>query len=168
MSVQDGHTLERIDVHGGSETAPAVLMHGAECYVGRNDNPSESFSLAFSAYISPLPMPPLFEHTLQLGRSCLKSRLIRFGTPWARRGAIRYACMRATPCGADGGGRTTCITSLLLCERWRQRRTTRISLLLKYASQTHALQQKSPLNDRYYRQDCTSWIMRRQAPNRRN
>ena len=33
---------------------------------------------------------------------------------------------------ADDGGRTMCITSLLLFVRWRQRRTTRISLLSKY------------------------------------
>jgi hypothetical protein len=39
--------------HGGSETAPVMLKHGAECYVGRNDNPS------FGAYISPLAMPHL-------------------------------------------------------------------------------------------------------------
>jgi len=37
---KDGYTLERVDVHGGSEAAPSVLVHGAECYVGRNDNPS--------------------------------------------------------------------------------------------------------------------------------
>ena len=43
--IQDGYTLERVDVHGsgGGEAAAAVtpvLVRGAECYVGRNDNPS--------------------------------------------------------------------------------------------------------------------------------
>ena len=40
--IQDGYTLERVDVHGSGEEAatPVVLVRGAECYVGRNDNPS--------------------------------------------------------------------------------------------------------------------------------
>ena len=44
--IQDGYTLERVDVHdsGGeaaaAATPPVVLVRGAECYVGRNDNPS--------------------------------------------------------------------------------------------------------------------------------
>ncbi|KAH9065015.1 ChaC-like protein [Lactarius vividus] len=33
---KDGYTLERVDVHGAGD----VLVCGAECYVGRNDNPS--------------------------------------------------------------------------------------------------------------------------------
>ena len=51
---QDGYTLERVDVHGhtslplggsegeggGHEAATVVLVRGAECYVGQNDNPS--------------------------------------------------------------------------------------------------------------------------------
>ncbi|KAI9453656.1 ChaC-like protein [Lactarius psammicola] len=44
---KDGYTLERVDVHGllgaseeGHEAAAVVLVRGAECYVGRNDNPS--------------------------------------------------------------------------------------------------------------------------------
>jgi hypothetical protein len=49
MRVQDGYTLERVDVHGGSEAAPAVLVRGAECYVGQNDNPS------FGACVLPSP-----------------------------------------------------------------------------------------------------------------
>jgi cation transport protein ChaC len=46
---KDGYTLERVDVHGpalhvgekeGHDAASMVLVRGAECYVGRNDNPS--------------------------------------------------------------------------------------------------------------------------------
>jgi len=40
---QDGYTLERVDVHGpapSGDAATVVLVRGAECYVGRNDNPS--------------------------------------------------------------------------------------------------------------------------------
>jgi len=38
---KDGYTLERVDVHGpDGEEGHSVLVRGAECYVGRNDNPS--------------------------------------------------------------------------------------------------------------------------------
>jgi hypothetical protein len=64
--VQDGYTLgytlECVDVHGGSETAPAVLMHSAVCYASRqNDNPS------FGVYFSPLAMPPLLKAHIWVG-----------------------------------------------------------------------------------------------------
>ena len=61
----------------------------------------------------------------------------------------------------DDGGRTMCITSLLLCVRWRQRRTTRISLLSKCVPKpSHNLSFLSYL----YRPGSASWIV---APNHR-
>lgn len=56
---KDGYTLERVDVHGPpaaplgggtsgeEEGRETVLVRGAECYVGRNDNPSFVGSEAF-------------------------------------------------------------------------------------------------------------------------
>jgi len=39
--VQDGYTLERVDVYGLIDGVhETVVIPGAECYVGRNDNPS--------------------------------------------------------------------------------------------------------------------------------
>jgi hypothetical protein len=41
--VQDGYTLERVDVYGLVDGVhETVLIPGAECYVGRKDNPSFS------------------------------------------------------------------------------------------------------------------------------
>lgn len=38
---QDGYTLERVDVYGLIDGVhETVVIPGAECYVGRNDNPS--------------------------------------------------------------------------------------------------------------------------------
>ena len=97
---QDGYTLERVDVHGPTTTpllnnseqrhhsaAPTVLVRGAECYVGRNDNPS------FGASVRSLPgcLLHLKRTIMQLGRSHSKSSRIRSGAPWARPDAIRYA-----------------------------------------------------------------------------
>jgi hypothetical protein len=40
---QDGYTLERVDVYGLIDGVhETVVIPGAECYVGRNDNPSFS------------------------------------------------------------------------------------------------------------------------------
>jgi hypothetical protein len=51
---QDGYTLERVDVYGlvdGRHEHEMVVVQGAECYVGRNDNPS------FSACTTPFLLP---------------------------------------------------------------------------------------------------------------
>ncbi|KAI0297521.1 ChaC-like protein [Multifurca ochricompacta] len=37
---KDGYTLERVDVYGLVDGQETIVMPGAECYVGRNDNPS--------------------------------------------------------------------------------------------------------------------------------
>ncbi|KAI0286417.1 ChaC-like protein [Russula brevipes] len=47
---KDGYTLERVDVYGLVDGAhDAVVIPGAECYVGRNDNPSFIGSEPFGA-----------------------------------------------------------------------------------------------------------------------
>ena len=46
---QDGYTLERVDVYGLIDGVhETVVIPGAECYVGRNDNPSFSSCGSFS------------------------------------------------------------------------------------------------------------------------
>jgi cation transport protein ChaC len=58
---QDGYTLERVDVYGLIDGVnETVVIPGAECYVGRNDNPSFSSCGSFSTphlpvfHISPM------------------------------------------------------------------------------------------------------------------
>jgi hypothetical protein len=54
FTTQDGYTLERVDVYGLVDGVhETVVIPGAECYVGRSDNPSFSscgllFSIPFS------------------------------------------------------------------------------------------------------------------------
>ena len=46
--MQDGYTLERVNVYGLIDGVhETVVISGAECYVGRNDNPSFSQSVWF-------------------------------------------------------------------------------------------------------------------------
>ena len=46
---QDGYTLERVDIYGLIDGVhETVVIPGAECYVGRNDNPSFSSCRLFS------------------------------------------------------------------------------------------------------------------------
>jgi hypothetical protein len=60
---QDGYTLERVDVYGLIDGVhETVVIPGAECYVGRNDNPSFSSCAPFLSiphlppfHISPPP-----------------------------------------------------------------------------------------------------------------
>jgi cation transport protein ChaC len=53
---QDGYTLERVDVYGLIDGVhEIVVIPGAECYVGRNDNPSFSSCGLFS-----IPRLPAF------------------------------------------------------------------------------------------------------------
>jgi hypothetical protein len=50
-TAQDGYTLERVDVYGlvdDDGTREAIVIPGAECYIGRNDNPSFSCVLCLS------------------------------------------------------------------------------------------------------------------------
>jgi len=43
LTVQDGYTLERVDIYGLIDGVhETVVIPGAECYVGRKDNPSFS------------------------------------------------------------------------------------------------------------------------------
>ncbi|KAF9561519.1 ChaC-like protein [Agrocybe pediades] len=38
---KDGYTMETLDIYGiGSDGKEQVIIHNAQCYVGRNDNPS--------------------------------------------------------------------------------------------------------------------------------
>jgi hypothetical protein len=48
---QDGYTLERVDVYGLIDGVhETVVIPGAECYVGRNDNPSFSSCRSFHLF----------------------------------------------------------------------------------------------------------------------
>ena len=52
--LQDGYTLERVDVYGLVDGVhETVVIPGAECYVGRNDNPSFSPCGSFFSLLRP-------------------------------------------------------------------------------------------------------------------
>ncbi len=60
---QDGYTLESVDIYGLIDGVhETVVIPGAECYVGRNDNPSFSSCGSLSIpcllafHISPPPL----------------------------------------------------------------------------------------------------------------
>ncbi len=78
---QDGYTLERVDVYGLIDGVhETVVIPGAECYVGRNDNPSFS-----PCGLSPFhriafhipPPPPAFFSKFFLRVSRLQFQLVR-------------------------------------------------------------------------------------------
>jgi hypothetical protein len=87
---QDGYTLERVDVYGLIDGVhEIVVIPGAECYVGRNDNPSFSSCGLFSIprlpafhMFSPPPFPKFVSgRRLQLVRSHLANFRILSGVP---------------------------------------------------------------------------------------
>jgi hypothetical protein len=106
--VQDGYTLERVNVYGLIDGVhETVVIPGAECYVGRNDNPSFSQSVSpcragLSSHFSILTqrftpskkkknsLHALVSSTLQLVLSRSASFQIQFGMPRARRARTRY------------------------------------------------------------------------------
>lgn len=76
FTTQDGYTLERVDVYGLVDGVhETVVIPGAECYVGRSDNPSFSscgllFSIPFSWASTKafhILLPPKKRSRLQVG-----------------------------------------------------------------------------------------------------
>jgi hypothetical protein len=67
---QDGYTLERVDVYGLIDGVhETVVIPGAECYVGRNDNPS------FSS--CGLSLPHIYQRFTFLPKKILADQLVR-------------------------------------------------------------------------------------------
>jgi hypothetical protein len=137
LSVQDGYTLERVDVYGLVDGVhETVVIPGAECYVGRNDNPSFGACVPSSLLV---PHPLIFDDHKSARSPSAHSR-IPSGMRWVRQARTRYAhcaldlwhacgyyCARMDDDGMPG--RTTCTNSLRLYAHSRLKHTTRISSL---------------------------------------
>ena len=111
---QDGYTLERVDVYGLVDgVRETVVIPGAECYVGRNDNPSFSSSILSPAprlqsvsYSPPLPSLTNFffgTFLVMTNLQLVRSRSANFrklsGVPWVRQAQTRYVTVLSARSG---------------------------------------------------------------------